>query len=386
MTFGVIVGSRAFFNGRPSLGAREDLLAALEKAGAGWHILPGGRDGQRRGGDARGRAQVRQALPRDTGTRSTASWSCCPTSATSSAWWRRCARPTWTCRCWSRPATTSSTRSTSHSRRDAFCGKLSVCNNLYQYGIPFTDTTSHTCDARQPGVRRRPRPVRRVCRTVQRPAPGPHRRHRRPPRRLPDHALQREAAAGLRHHGGHRSTSRRSSARPQRLDDGDADVKAKLRGRSAPTAGSRPPSGARTSSSRPSSGVAIDRWMRENECDATAIQCWTSVQQNYGCATCLSMSMMGEQLMPSACEVDVPAPSRCTPWRSPPATPSALLDWNNNYGQRARTSASARTAATIPKSFLGRHPGDLQPGRARHRRSAARTASARSRARSRRGR
>ena len=27
------------------------------------------------------------------------------------------------------------------SRRDAFCGKISVCNNLYQYGIPFTDTT-----------------------------------------------------------------------------------------------------------------------------------------------------------------------------------------------------------------------------------------------------
>jgi L-fucose isomerase-like protein len=31
-----------------------------------------------------------------------------------------------------------------YSRRDAFCGKLSVCNNLYQYGIPFTDTTYHT--------------------------------------------------------------------------------------------------------------------------------------------------------------------------------------------------------------------------------------------------
>lgn len=30
--------------------------------------------------------------------------------------------------------------------RDAFCGKLSVCNNLYQYGIPFTDTLEHTCD------------------------------------------------------------------------------------------------------------------------------------------------------------------------------------------------------------------------------------------------
>jgi len=33
-------------------------------------------------------------------------------------------------------------------RRDAFCGKFSVCNNLYQYDIPFTDTTLHTCKQR----------------------------------------------------------------------------------------------------------------------------------------------------------------------------------------------------------------------------------------------
>src|SRR4030042_1279448 len=30
------------------------------------------------------------------------------------------------------------------SRRDAFCGKLSVCNNFYQYGIKFTDTVYNT--------------------------------------------------------------------------------------------------------------------------------------------------------------------------------------------------------------------------------------------------
>ena len=30
-------------------------------------------------------------------------------------------------------------------RRDAFCGKISVCNNLVQYEIPWTDTTEHTC-------------------------------------------------------------------------------------------------------------------------------------------------------------------------------------------------------------------------------------------------
>jgi len=31
------------------------------------------------------------------------------------------------------------------NRRDAFCGKLSLCNNLYQRNIKFTNTTSHTC-------------------------------------------------------------------------------------------------------------------------------------------------------------------------------------------------------------------------------------------------
>jgi L-fucose isomerase-like protein len=31
------------------------------------------------------------------------------------------------------------------SRRDAYCGKISVCNNLYQYNIPFSLTSLHTC-------------------------------------------------------------------------------------------------------------------------------------------------------------------------------------------------------------------------------------------------
>src|ERR1035438_6159683 len=30
-------------------------------------------------------------------------------------------------------------------RRDSFCGKMSVCNNLRQYNVPFTLTRLHTC-------------------------------------------------------------------------------------------------------------------------------------------------------------------------------------------------------------------------------------------------
>jgi len=31
-------------------------------------------------------------------------------------------------------------------RRDSFCGKMSVCNNLRQYGIHYSLTTQHTSD------------------------------------------------------------------------------------------------------------------------------------------------------------------------------------------------------------------------------------------------
>ena len=52
-------------------------------------------------------------------------------------------------------------------------------------------------------------------------------------------------------------------------------------------------------------GAVIDAWVKEKELAGTAIQCWTSIQNNYGCAACLSMSLMGEKRMPSACEVDI---------------------------------------------------------------------------------
>ncbi len=32
--------------------------------------------------------------------------------------------------------------------------------------------------------------------------------------------------------------------------------------------------------------LAVNRWIKENGCDASAIQCWRSLQDNFGCATC----------------------------------------------------------------------------------------------------
>jgi L-fucose isomerase-like protein len=52
-------------------------------------------------------------------------------------------------------------------------------------------------------------------------------------------------------------------------------------------------------------GIVLLDWMDQNDLDATAIQCWSSMQKNYGVNVCTVMSMMSERLMPSTCEVDI---------------------------------------------------------------------------------
>ncbi len=79
-------------------------------------------------------------------------------------------------------------------------------------------------------------------------------------------------------------------------------------------------------------GVVLSDFMAAHALDATAIQCWTSLQLNYGCNVCTSMSMMSEQLMPSACEVDVTGVLTMYAMQLASNSPSALVDWNNNYG------------------------------------------------------
>jgi L-fucose isomerase-like protein len=51
-------------------------------------------------------------------------------------------------------------------RRDAFCGKISVCNNLYQYGIPYTLTKLHTVHPKTDSFKQDLRDFMGVCRVV----------------------------------------------------------------------------------------------------------------------------------------------------------------------------------------------------------------------------
>ncbi|THB64081.1 MAG: fucose isomerase [Desulfovibrio sp.] len=240
-----------------------------------------------------------------------------------------------------------------HGRRDAFCGKISVCNNLYQYNIPFTDTALHTCDITSQVFREDLDRFARVCRTVKgltnarigaigaRPAAFQTVRYSEKILQgsgitvVPVDLSEIFAAAG-------------------RFDNEAAQVKDKLSAiRAYGTIPSRIPDEQVVRQAKFS--IAVEDWMAANECVASAVQCWTSMQENYGCASCLTMSMMGENSMPSACEVDVTGAVSMYALLLASGTPPGFLDWNNNYAHELDKCVNTH-CSNFPSSFLGVTP------------------------------
>jgi L-fucose isomerase-like protein len=113
------------------------------------------------------------------------------------------------------------------------------------------------------------------------------------------------------------------------LDDGDAGVVNKLEEIKAyvPTQGI--PDEALLKIAK--LGFTIDRWMADMALDASAIQCWDAMEQFYGIVPCTIMSMMSNNLMPSACETDIAGVVGMYALVLASGKPSAIVDWNNNY-------------------------------------------------------
>jgi L-fucose isomerase-like protein len=235
-------------------------------------------------------------------------------------------------------------------RRDAFCGKLSVCNNLYQFGIPFTDTTYHTCSIDSEAFSQDLDYFARVCRVVKgltnlrvgaigaRPSPFHTCRYS-------EKLLQATGITVVTV-----DLSEIMAAAKQLLDRPEK-IQAKLAEiRAYGTIPDYVPD--RNVMKQAALSVAIDDWMTANECEASAIQCWTSLQNNYGCASCLSMSMMGEKFMPSACEVDVAGVVSMYALVLASGRAPGFLDWNNNYGEDRNMCINTH-CSNFPKSFVG---------------------------------
>jgi L-fucose isomerase-like protein len=94
-------------------------------------------------------------------------------------------------------------------------------------------------------------------------------------------------------------------------------------------------------------GIVLDDWIAANDLNAIALQCWNSIQQNYGINACGLMSMMSERMLPSACEVDITG-AASMPYNWLRATPAPL--WTGTTIMRTiRTNVCFFTVATGPK-------------------------------------
>ncbi len=214
-------------------------------------------------------------------------------------------------------------------RRDAFCGKISVCNNLRQAGIPYSLTEKHVVHPLDASFRADLLKFVAVCRVV---------RGLRGVRigavgaRPGAFNTVRYSEKILERHGISVTTVDLSEilGAAGKIGEGDKLLVSKIDEIKAYANATAVPPAKLAQMAR--LGIVLDDFVAANHLDATAIQCWTSVQANHGCNVCTSMSMMSESFLPSACEVDVTGVLTMYAMQLASSSPSALVDWNNNYG------------------------------------------------------
>jgi L-fucose isomerase-like protein len=245
---------------------------------------------------------------------------------------------------------------TIRDRRDSFCGKMSACNNLKQYGIPYSLTTLHTeapdsdvfrCDLDRFAA---------VCRVVggfrglrigaigARPAAFNTVRYSE--KLLEAHGISVEPIDLSEILG-----------RIQRMSDGADTAQAKLDQIRQYVPSESVPTEALLKMAK--LGAVIEEWMRQTDCQISAVQCWTSLEEFFGVVPCTVMSMMSDNLLSSACEVDICGVLGMHALRLASETPSALLDWNNNYGDDP-DKAVCFHCSNLPKHFFNDVRMDFQ--------------------------
>ncbi len=241
-------------------------------------------------------------------------------------------------------------------RRDSFCGKMSACNNLWQYGIKYTLTSLHTVAPSSDSFKADMKAFAATCRVVKglknlrvgvlgaRPA---------------NFITVRFSEKLMENHGISVETLDLSEVfgRVARLKDDDAPVKAKLASISGYVSTRSVPPAALLKMAK--FGVVVDEWMKANQLAGSSVQCWTAMEEFFGVVPCTLMSMMSNNLLPSACETDMTGMIGMYALQLASGDPSAIVDWNNNYGADP-DKAVIFHCSNLPKHFFEEAKMDFQ--------------------------
>jgi L-fucose isomerase-like protein len=225
---------------------------------------------------------------------------------------------------------------------------MSACNNLRQYGIPYSLTTLHTVAPDSDGFQKDLAWFAAVCRVANglcnlrvgsigaRPAAFNTVRYSE--KLLEASGITTETVDLSEILG-----------RIARLKDDDSGVQCKLGEiRKYVTTGGVPDPALIKMAKL---GYVIDQWMKQTDVKISAVQCWTAMEEYFGVVPCTIMSMMSNNLLPAACEVDVCGTLSMHALALASETPSALLDWNNNYGHDPNKAVCFH-CSNLPKHFF----------------------------------
>jgi L-fucose isomerase-like protein len=213
-------------------------------------------------------------------------------------------------------------------RRDSFCGKMSACNTLTQYGIRYSLTSEHTMDPEAEAFRRDLADFAAVCRVVKGMRKA---RFGQIGARPAAFATVRYSEKLLERSGISVESIDLSEVlgRAWNLNDKESAVVSKLDEIGGYAKTTRIP---RESLLRMAKfAVVLDQCIQERELAGTAIQCWTSMEENFGIVPCAVMSMLSNGLSPSACETDMSGLIGMYAMIQASGRPSGIADWNNNY-------------------------------------------------------
>ncbi len=355
MTMGVIVGNRGFFPDQLAKSGREEMMRALAQAGIDCVVL--GPDESKHGAvETHLEAKRCAALFQNNRERLDGVIVTLPNFGD-----ERAIADTLRLARLDVPVLVQATpdipeKMTIASRRDSFCGKMSACNNLRQYGIPYSLTSLHTVSPDSAEFRKDLAWFAAVCRIVN------------GLRNLRVGSIGARPAAFntvryseklLEAQGISVETIDLSEilGRIARLKDTDTNVEQKLGEiRQYVSTGGVPESALIKMAKL---GAVIDGWMKAADVTVSAVQCWTSMEEYFGVVPCTIMSMMSDNLIPSACEVDVTGTIGMYALALASETPSALLDWNNNYGDDP-DKAVCFHCSNLPKHFFEEVRMDFQ--------------------------
>jgi L-fucose isomerase-like protein len=347
MTFGMIVGNRGFFPDHLAKSGREEMIAVLE--GAGHKVVALSPD-ESKYGAVESRAEAYRCADLFKKHRDTIDGVIVTLPNFGD---ERGIADTLRAAALDVPVLVQATpdnagKMTIRDRRDSFCGKMSACNNLKQYGIKYSLTQRHTEAPDSEFFRQDVEWFAGVCRVA------------KGLRRLRIGAIgARPAAFNTVRYSEKILEQNGISVEPidlseifgriERMKDDDPAAQGKLGAIKRYVDTASVPAAALMKMAK--LGAVIDNWMCETQVAISAVQCWTSLEEYFGVVPCTVMSMMSENLLSSACEVDICGVIGMHALQLASGTPSALLDWNNNYGEDP-DKAVCFHCSNLPKHFF----------------------------------